>query len=69
MTQQDAEQEEEEMPQKGNVLDKMVLFTAMQMGATEMDRPASVMTSTPKTSINVEEEDVEIRPFSAMNSR
>ena len=60
--------EEEEMPRKGNVLDRVVQFTAMQMYATDPDRPASVMASTPRDSMNVEDE-AEIRPFSAMNSR
>ena len=60
--------EEEKMPQPGNVLDRVVQFTAMQMYATDPDRPASVMASTPRDSMNVEDE-AEIRPFSAMNSR
>ena len=60
--------EEEKMPQKGNVLDRVVQFTAMQMYATDPDRPASVMASTPRDSMNVEDE-AEMRPFSAMNSR
>ena len=59
------DEENEEMPRKGNVLDRVVQFTAMQMFVDE--RPASVMTSTPRNSMGFEEENE--RPFSAMNSR
>lgn len=59
------EDTDEDMPAKGNVLDRVVQFTAMQMWAT--DRPASVMTS--RSSTNFEDLEIADRPVSAMNSR
>ena len=59
--------ESEEMPVKGNVLDRVVQFTAMQMAATE--RPTSAMTSWMEMSPRTSMADLEPRPMSAIGSQ
>merc|ERR1712012_779667 len=53
------------MPKKGNVLDRVVQFTAIQMMAEE--RPTSAMTSRTETTRNSANFDLD-RPMSAMNA-
>ena len=57
---------EEQMPVKGNVLDRVVQFTAIQMAATE--RPTSAMTSWMELSPRNSMADLEPRPMSAIGS-
>ena len=57
------DENDEEMPKRGNVLDRVVQFTAIQMMADE--RPTSAMTSRTETPRNSQDFD---RPMSAMNA-
>ena len=61
------DENDEEMPKRGNVLDRVVQFTALQMLSDS--RPTSAMnsrTETPRNSANLD--GLEQRPLSAMNA-
>ena len=63
------DENDEEMPKRGNVLDRVVQFTALQMIQDEV-RPTSAMnsrTETPRNSANLESLEQQ-RPLSAMNA-